>query len=265
MKRTHQPKHHATMLWLGLIAAGACELFAQGGRLAARPLTPYEIEIYGLTAETQTSGGLFTVGIGAPVYLEAQVDKGTTVNGVTWTLTSKPAGSNADFTDSPLGPEIPIYNPGDREVHDVADRKVLTPDVVGVYGVTVTVATPEGDLVMSQEATGALYVGVGTIVGEKPEFPQCALCHEENAEGWNHTNHSKAFSEAIDGISTDHFQQFCIKCHSVGYDTTEGADNGGFDDMARLTGWIFPEELKPGNWEAMPDELKQVSNVQCEN
>ena len=247
--------------WLFVPAAS----WAEGGRLASRPLTPQEIKTYELAPETQTSGGLFTVGVGAPVYLEAQVDQGTVVSGVTWLLSEKPAGSNAELTESPLGPEIPIYNPGDREVHDVADRKVLVPDVVGVYTVTATVTTPEGEIALSADVTGALYVGAGMYVGDGPEWPQCALCHEENADGWIHTGHARAFSEGIDGISTDHFRESCIKCHSVGYDPTPGAENGGFDDVARLLGWTFPEELKPGNWEAMPDALKDVSNVQCES
>ncbi len=51
----------------------------------------------------------------------------------------------------------------------------------------------------------------------------------------------------------------------MGYDTTPGATNGGFDDVAAELNWTFPAVLQPGNWDAMPDKLKNLSNIQCEN
>ena len=77
--------------------------------------------------------------------------------------------------------------------------------------------------------------------------------------------HAQAFTEAIDGVSTDHFSKNCIKCHVVGFDANTNSANGGFDDVAAQTGWKFPTTLTNGNWAAMPAALQNVANIQCEN
>ena len=41
--------------------------------------------------------------------------------------------------------------------------------------------------------------------------------------------------------------------------------NGGFDDVATALGYDFPTNLVAGNWDAMPQALKDKSNIQCEN
>lgn len=246
-----------------LIAWGSVSAEAQDAKIVARPLTELNISDLGLPEDTQTSGGLFNVGLGQPVYLEAQVPTDTEVMSVEWSLAAKPDGSTAELAESPLGLEVPIYNPGDREVNKVASRMVLVPDVLGHYTVNATVVTSEGELQLSHFVTGATYVGVGEL---GLHFPvQCAQCHADKAMSWAGTRHATAMTRKIDGIGVSHFVEHCLKCHNVGYDTTPAADNGGFDDIARLVDWMMPETLQPGNWDAMPEELKNVSNVQCEN
>ena len=241
--------------------------WAEGEKLVARPLTPQEIHDFELPEGTQHSAGLFTVGVGQPVYLEALVEKEASVSGVTWTLAAKPSGSDAALQPSPLGPEIPIYSPGNREVHDVAGRQLLVPDVTGQYTVDVAV----GDTMLTANITAATYVGVGTVGGTEPEFPQCAMCHPDIATLWAATGHATMFEEAIDGLKSSHYNAGCLECHTVGLDEAPGAVNGGFDDVASDVGWSFPvdEEGEPllmhGNWDAVPEELKAVSNIQCEN
>src|ERR1035438_5830875 len=81
------------------------------GQLVLRPLTAGDITTYQLPATTDRSGGLTTVGIGQAVYLDAEVniaEPASDINGVTWTLTSKPSGSKASITDSPLGSNVPV-------------------------------------------------------------------------------------------------------------------------------------------------------------
>jgi len=56
-----------------------------------------------------------------------------------------------------------------------------------------------------------------------------------------------------------------FSCHTVGYDLNPAAVNGGFDDVAAQLGWTFPTVLTNGNWAALPDPLKNLSNIQCEN
>jgi hypothetical protein len=99
----------------------------------------------------------------------------------------------------------------------------------------------------------------------------CALCHSGGAFADNiytvytNTLHSHAFKDAINGVSTDHFSKHCVSCHVLGYDTNSLAVNGGFDDVATQTGWIFPATITGTNWDAMPAALKGVANIQCEN
>jgi hypothetical protein len=252
------------LLMIAAMAVGVTATFGQQGQIGARALTPQEIKDYALPATTQVSGGLFTVGLGQPVYLEAQVRltiADSNIFGVTWELTSKPIGSSAALAASPLPPTMPIYNPGDRGFFKVASRQLLRPDVEGQYLVTATVATNGGNLVLTQRVTGATYLGVGV----------CQLCHsggfvEDNKVGpWSKTHHSMAFTNNIDGWTTDHFNQNCIKCHSVGYDANALAVNGGFDDVQTQTGWTFPASLTNGNFLAMPQALRDKANVQCES
>ena len=249
----------------------AASVQAQEHQIAARPLTHQEIADYSLPEGAHSSGGLHVVGIGESIYMEALVIKGTQVADVTWELTSKPLLSSATLTESILGPEIPTYEVADQRDYDVAARQTLVPDVVGKYLVTATVSlVGGGEAVLTKEFTGATYVGVGGQDGEEAEYPQCALCHQydffpggDKVSAWAETGHATMFTEAIDGLKSDHYNEGCIECHVLGFN--HNAVNGGFDDVAEETGWTFPTELVPGNWAAMPNELKEVSNIQCEN
>ncbi|MBI3697886.1 MAG: hypothetical protein HY238_24020 [Acidobacteria bacterium] len=233
-------------------------------QLALRPLTRDDIAAYKLPASTQVSPGLYTVGVGEPVYLEAQVNiavPASDIVGVTWALTNKPAGSAAALTDSPLGAEVPIYEPSDRLVSRVAGRTLLRPDVVGLYTVTATIATlSSGTANVAQTVIGGTYVGIKT----------CAVCHSGGlalnmAASWSKTAHASIFKEGVNGVASDHYGSSCLACHTVGYDANPKAVNGGFDDVAAQLKWTFPTALKAGNFDAVPDALKNVANIQCEN
>jgi hypothetical protein len=233
------------------------------GQLIARPLTPGDIGLYKLPA-LEVSGGLSTVGVGTPVYLEVELNIAippADITGVAWTLTSQPVGSVAALQPSPLGTNVPVYEPGDRPVFQVAGRMLLRPDVTGQYtvGATVTTAT-EGTTNLTFQVTAGKYVGVNT----------CALCHsggliaKDMVQSWQTTAHSKIFSQGIDGL-LGHYSQSCLQCHTVGYDTNTNAVNDGFDDIATQTGWVFPTVLTNGNFAAMPPALQNLANIQCEN
>jgi hypothetical protein len=233
------------------------------GQIGARALTPQEIKDYGLPAVTQTSGGLYTVGLGQPLYLEAQVRQtipATNILGVNWTLVTKPPGSVAAFEATPITTNVPIYNPGDRGFYRVADRTLLRPDVSGVYTLTAQVLTNGGSFVITQRVTGATYLGAQT----------CQLCHSggflpDMMTPWSKTHHATAFTNSIDGWNTGHFAQHCVKCHTVGYDTNPLAVNGGFDDLQSSNNWVLPTNLVAGNFAAMPQNLREKANVQCES
>jgi hypothetical protein len=270
MRTRNLDQPNKTIRRLGLLGGLAVFLVvgaasAQDARIVSRPLTPKEISDYALPAATQTSGGLFNVGLGAPVYLEAQVPAGTVVNNTVWALVGKPAASASALAADPLGAGVPIYNPGDRSVYAVAGRSVLVPDKVGSYTVNVTVSTSSGDILLSRNVTGAEYIGVGKAELEFHDPPQCARCHSDKFSGWQGTKHATGMTRKIDGVGVSHFTASCLKCHNTGFDAATSAVNGGFDDVANVVGWIFPNTLAPGNWDAMPADLKAISNVQCES
>lgn len=253
-----------------MAVAGITTVHAQAtlqAQLAARPLTPGDKTIYKLPATTQVSGGLSTVGLGQPVYLEAQLDisiPASDIAGVTWTLVKKPATSKADLAASPLPPELPIYEPSDRTVFQIAGRKLLRPDVVGRYTVTATISTiKSGSVNLTRTFTGSTYMGIAT----------CAMCHNIGLQGtvwaivspWSQTGHASMFKQGVTGLLSDHYGSGCLSCHTVGYDTNPDAVNGGFDDVAAQLKWTFPTALKPATWDSVPPALQNVSNIQCEN
>lgn len=261
--------HKKAFLGLPLGLALAAALTAQAatpalnGRLMPRPLTPGEKTTYGLPAALEVSGGLNTVGVGMPVYLQAEINNAipaADITGVTWSLAG-PVGSTVALATSPLGTNVPPYEPADRLVYQVADRMVLRPDVTGQYTVSATITTA------SEGTTNVtLTLNVGTYMGANT----CELCHSGSAlaqdkfHPWQSTKHAHIFTEGING-QFGFYSKVCLSCHTVGYDTNTNAVNGGFDDIATQTGWVFPTVFTNGNWDAMPTALQNLANIQCEN
>ncbi len=252
-------------------AQAATPLQAQ---LVLRPLTAVDVSTYGLPANSDYSGGLKTIGIGTPAYLEVEVNVAIPVSDVTnviWSLAAKPTGSTATLVTSTLGTNVPIYEPSSRLVSRVAGQKsrmMLRPDLEGQYMVTATVmTTSEGTTNLSQTITASRYMGIKT----------CELCHSggilapDKYTTWSQTLHSQVFAHEIDGI--DEFagaplRQSCLQCHTTGYDTNALANNGGFDDMATQYGWTIPTVLTNGNWASMQmnyTNVANLANVQCES
>jgi hypothetical protein len=144
----------------------------------------------------------------------------------------------------------------------VAGRKMLLPDRVGQYTVIATIKTgASGNTNLSQTINASTYMGVNT----------CALCHSggqvapDKVTEWSGTLHARLFTESIDGRGSDHFNASTFAHYNVGNDGTTNIYNGGFDDVAATNGWIFPAVLTNGNWVALPPELKNLANIQCEN
>jgi predicted CXXCH cytochrome family protein len=256
-------------LWLtGLVlaiagAATAAEAPAQlAPRLVLRPVTPTDITNYKLPSTTQKSAGLANTGVGQPFYLDVLVPKGLVVTNLVWSL-DRPATSTAALAASPLGTNVPAYEPSDALVYDVGGRSLLVPDLVGMYSVMATVrtASTNAPFTVGLGMTVANYVGVGSD-GASP--PQCIACHQDKAAAWQQTGHATKFTRDIDGAEGA-YRSSCISCHTVGYDTAATAVNNGFDDVAKQLGWVFPTNSVPGNWAAVPPALKTLANIQCEN
>ncbi|MFH1572142.1 MAG: FlgD immunoglobulin-like domain containing protein [Gemmatimonadota bacterium] len=231
-----------------------------------RALSGEEIAEYGLPEGTQKASGLTTVGVGQPVYLVAVVDDGLGASAtVSWALTTKPSGSTAALAPSVLGPNVPAFYEGTwEEPYDAIGRQMLVPDKTGSYVVTANTVTDSGAVSVTLNITAATYVGVGTVGGATPAFPQCGMCHQEKVDEWAGTGHATMLERGLDGILSSHYGAACVSCHTVGYDEAAGAVNGGFDDVAAQAGWTFPTELKPGTFAALPADLKAKANIQCE-
>ncbi|HEY3839979.1 MAG TPA: multiheme c-type cytochrome [Bryobacteraceae bacterium] len=234
-------------------------------KLVLRPVTSGDISAYKLPSTTEMSVGLTTVGVGQAAYLEVDVniaEPASDINGVAWTLTSKPAGSNAAIGDDLLGSAVPIYEPSDRLAYRVAGRASLRPDVNGVYVVSATVATHSGPTAtVAQTIIAANYIGISG----------CARCHNGSGppsmvQSWSGTLHSQIFTSEITGAAGNTtYASTCWGCHTVGYDVNSTIPNGGFDKVMKQLNWTPPTSSVPSNWTNMPTALQNVANIQCEN
>ena len=206
------------------------------------------------------------------------------VVGIAWSLT-KPAGSSAALAAGLLGTNVPLYKTSDKwnpyiggasagndnptvTNNALVGRTYFRPDVTGQYIVTAIITnqwkTSISTVTLSITNYGATYLGLQT----------CASCHSgyfpnivNTYTTYTNTPHATFFTRAIDGLVSSHYSSSCIACHVVGYDTNSFAANGGFDDMASLYHWTFPTVLtnNPSNWAAMPSDLQNLANIQCEN
>lgn len=260
----------ASLLAAALIAWGAAVSAHAGpavfyGQLVLRPVTPGDVSTYGLPSTTEYSGGITTVGVGTPLYLEVEITNtypAANILSVSWAVTSRPSLSVAQPTTSPLGTNVPVYEPTDRLVYYVAGRSLLRPDVHGSYTVQATVVTTtSGTNVLTQNITAGTYMGINT----------CSLCHsggvvaQDMVQSWQTTEHATMFENGINGVLGAGYSKSCIQCHTVGYDSNTNVNDGNFYEVAAQLGWQFPTVLTNSNFTNMPAALQNLANIQCEN
>jgi hypothetical protein len=260
---------------LTMAAALATQAAALNGRVIPRPVTPGDVTTYALPASTENSGGILTVGVGTPVYLEADVNIAfplSQITNVAFALAKTPIGSAAVIAASPLPANMGIYEPSDKLVYQVAGRALLRPDMTGQYTVTATIGTlTNGTTVVSNTITAGTYEGVGVCIDCHDGSPNIPVKYPY----WTNTAHATIFTKGINGQLYSSTGQLevesvsCLKCHTVGYDTNAAsfADNGFFA-MAHADGWTFPTVVTNSNWASMqanyPNEAN-LANIQCEN
>jgi len=258
-----------------LVVLCAANVSAQtlAAQLATRAVTNDDISAYSLPATTDRSGGLTTVGLGEAVYLDAEVAisvPSSQISSVTWSLASKPAGSTAALITSPLGSNVSVYPPSDALIYQIAGRKLLRPDVAGIYNISATVTTAgSGVATVTVMIVASAYMGISA----------CAQCHSNGPAGttwsmvndWSTTAHSTIFTNSINGNGAVvngvpyPYTSACWGCHTVGYDPSATEPNGDFYQLMNQLNWVAPTVLQAGNFAAMPAALQNVSNVQCEN
>lgn len=190
---------------------------------------------------TSVATGLRTVPLNARLYLNSGH-----ANGSSWTLSAKPAGSNAMLSDPAI--RTPSF----------------IPDVKGTYTFT------EGTHTLTFEAGDWQGVVSGGSGGSFTVDTACTTCHNgtlapDNFTPWKQTGHANIFIAGINGGSGTSGTG-CLDCHSVGYDL--GANNSGMDDKMLDANWTFPSTRVPANWgnlvTAAPAVAK-LANIQCES
>jgi mono/diheme cytochrome c family protein len=221
---------------------------------------------------TIVSSGQRNVGVGNYVYLTgADIDAHEDpITAWSWAVTA-PAGSAMaiEFTDTGdstgATPRTWAATPESRWAR-------IRPDVPGIFTVTLTATLAAGD----EESSIDIYAG--TYLGQQA----CASCHANASVVGEHkdvyddfllTGHATKFqsnySRYVGG------SDYCMPCHTTGYD--ESAPNGGFDDVARLSGWDPATHGSVGAWlgafyATLQDFLadpatlpaQRLMNVQCE-
>jgi len=199
----------------------------------------------GKTKVAMGTTGLNNVSVQVPVTLQGASDNPKVpATKYSWTLTA-PTASKSTLS--------------------AADQPVVkfTPDVSGIYKVDLTVSNDAGSgNIASVEIHAGEYIGTG--------LGNCFQCHPEKTQEWSQTGHATMLKWQLDGGSnptTSHYNESCIRCHTTGYDI--GVKNGGFADLQAQTGWQFPAlsaiQSGKGQWEAVPEMLANVSNIQCED
>ncbi|MBN2413949.1 T9SS type A sorting domain-containing protein [candidate division KSB1 bacterium] len=209
--------------------------------IVVESFSPAEIHELGLHS---VSGGLTTVGTGELVYLSA-LDSSS----YTWSIIDQPDGSAATL--------------------DSTDTRMTTfrPDVTGQF--EIQLSTTEGDTTVV--ITSSTFVGAGI-----PEecvadpYESGCFCHNTKVTEWAASGHAYLFQLGIEGKDSpsSHYNEGCIECHTLGFNTDPEAVNGGFDDVALEVGWEFPETLKEGNWADLKTnyrKLAKLASIQCEN
>jgi hypothetical protein len=166
-----------------------------------------------------------------------------------WALTV-PGGSTASLMDaSGQSPEF-------------------TPDVTGMYDVTVT------DEATMETVSIGIYAGTwrGIITGEDQNGnptveSSCTGCHGETVADWAETGHAEIFKNSLN--TNDHYASYCFACHTVGYDLE--AVNAGIDEASDYQAFLdsgLVGAADPNGYATVLStypETAKYGNVQCEN
>jgi hypothetical protein len=243
---------------------------------------------------TGVQPGVKDVAIGEPVYVNSGHDGGSA-----WTLT-KPTGSQAALSSTT--DRYPFFVPdvvGAYTLTEGANSMVIyAGNFVGVVANSSSAASyttkifdlnnPEDKdkAGMWYDTSNTAYwpngpTGSTTYTNWPVVVPDsgCTTCHFNNVvvngltapdtfTPWALTAHATFFARGIDGITSNYGS--CLTCHTVGYDLSFLANNGGFDDAAAANGFVYPASRVAGNWgkifaNAASAKAGKLSNIQCEN
>jgi len=237
-------------------------------RIEIRAASPREVALDPADALDEVSSGLSAVAVGTKMYLEA-VDNATGITGYEWSIASAPVGSSAQLA-STTGAST-TFRP------DVNGRYVLR-----LHAETGTVTTDAEKTVYAGQ-----WVGVGifdTHDTSAPRAPECAtgFCHGgSNADPtlavvgeWIQSNHAQKLQMHLAGERGVEYDESCLACHTLGFNTNAAAANGGFDDIATALSYNLAQipaliadavANDVDHWTDLPGGLQGHASVQCES
>ncbi len=234
-------------------------------------LNPFTIEEAGLvqiTVDVQTSSGTFSQSF--DIHTELDWKPTTSLTNVPAGIPVLVQGKAQDAYDwaltTPNGSATTLSDATTQNPH-------FTPDLNGLYTLTVTDLTGETPQEVSLEIYGGTWLGAisgttndGTILAN-----DCTGCHDGRTAAdkftpWRESGHAEIFQQNLD--TSTHYGTSCLPCHTVGFD--EGVENGGFDDVDQYDDFIAADLFNhPGdNWATVVDDFPQVAKlaqVQCES
>ncbi|RPI18496.1 MAG: T9SS C-terminal target domain-containing protein [Ignavibacteriae bacterium] len=242
-----------------LLVICSSTILSQRALIVPQAVTPHDLKTSTFVPDSTVYPGLTNVANKTMVYMLVKNISGTAeITSASWTLQSKPSGSNATITP----------------VTALGWWAKFRPDVTGTYEVKVTMVTSAGSKDTTEKFYAATYVGVGNFQGIAPTYPQCMTCHQGMPEfaaifnKWKVSPHAVKFKFDIDSGSATYATR-CFPCHTTGTDHNTVQDNGGFDDRARTLGWAWSQWAppKPGNWDSLKTKfpaLTQFATIGCE-
>ena len=182
--------------------------------------------------------GLRNVGVETKVFLIGTSDD-TSHSSFTWNLYEKPDGASAELS-------------APSTVDKTSEIVTFIADLAGTYRISISEGTA-GDTIVINAAT---YKGVSGAA------PNCENCHSGTFTTWQETGHATFLDRGLNGDNGSYYNESCISCHTIGFDTL--ANNDGFDDFD----FVFPGTLQEGMADSMYDKYPEAmvrANIQCES
>lgn len=241
-------------LVVSLLVAGHVYAQVPKAKIVTEPMSARRLTNLGITTNS-VSSGLKIAPNGTYFYFTPKnIANSDPVTAFTFTLLSKPNGSNAVLENLP------------------SNITGLKADVVGAYQVKLDITTSGGVDDTTFTFYAANFVGVGNFDGVAGTFPKCMACHSSMPafqtifNAWKDDSHGMALKTQMTSGPAS-FGVNCLKCHTTGYDKLVTANNGGFDDIALQLGYVYAGPPNAAKWDSLKTGypgLVNVANVGCE-
>ncbi len=261
VNKNHTIMKKAYIVILLMAVCANVSVAAPRANIIYQNVTPYQLSLNTLlTSDSTVASGNNVIARGTYMYVNCtNFGDATAITSATWTLQSKPAGSNASISS----------------ITGLQWWARFRTDSTGTYVVHLTMVTSSGSVDTTANVYVSTYVGTGGFANIPPAYPNCMSCHQYMSEfvdifnRWKVSGHGTSFSVYIDSGSTS-FGTNCFPCHTEGYNHNLKVDNNGFDDVAARLGWVWSNYSppKPGNWDTLRTRfpgLVPFAGIGCEN